>query len=69
MDVSEKLNRIVEARMKLKSGFEEKIKNTPSVADAKPLGSGVPNRYGMPLVPVEQTITTKWPLPDWIPYS
>ncbi len=64
MEESEKLKRVVEARMKLKSRFEEKINNTPSVADAKPLGTGVPNRHGMPLVPVGQTITTKWPVLD-----
>lgn len=64
MDASEKLKRIVEARMKLKARFEEKIKNTPSVSDSRPLGSGTINRHGMPVVPVGQTITTKWPVLD-----
>jgi len=64
MDASDKLNRIVEARMKLRARFEEKIKATPSVADDKPMGSGVPNRHGMPVVPVGQVITTKWPVLD-----
>jgi DMSO/TMAO reductase YedYZ molybdopterin-dependent catalytic subunit len=64
MDEPEKLNRIVEARMKLKSRFEEKIKQTPSVADDKPMGSGKPNRHGMPVLPVGQTITKKWPVLD-----
>lgn len=50
--------------MKLKSRFEEKIKNTPSVSDLKPLGSGTKNRHGMPAVPVGQTVTTKWPVLD-----
>jgi DMSO/TMAO reductase YedYZ molybdopterin-dependent catalytic subunit len=64
MEESEKLNRVVEARMKLKSRFEEKIKQTPSVADNKPMGSGKPNRHGMPVLPVGQTITKKWPVLD-----
>src|SRR5262250_2453097 len=64
MDESEKLNRVVEARMKLKARFEEKIKQTPSVADNKPMGTGKPNRHGMPLVPIGQVITKKWPVLD-----
>ena len=47
MNESEKLNRVVEARMKLKYRFEEKIAQTPSVADDKPMGSGKPNRPGI----------------------
>jgi len=64
MDESEKMQRIVEARMKLKARFEEKIKNTPSVADDKPLGTGPLNRHGMPVLPVGQTMTKKWPVLD-----
>jgi len=64
MDESEKLNRIVEARMKLKSRFEEKIRQTPSVSDGRPQGSGKLNRHGMPAIPVGQTITVKWPVLD-----
>ena len=64
METPDKLTRIVEARMKLKSRFEEKIKLTPSVADDKPLGKGKPNRHGMPVIPVGQTITKKWPVLD-----
>lgn len=64
MENPDKLQRIVEARMKLKARFEEKIKQTPSVADEKPRGKGVPNRHGMPSIPVGQTITTKWPVLD-----
>ena len=59
-----KLERVVEARMKLKARFEEKIKQTPSVADDKPMGKGNPNRHGMPVLPVGQVITTKWPVLD-----
>src|SRR5688572_22300440 len=64
MEESEKLHRIVEARMKLKARFEEKIRQTPSVSDTKPLGSGQTNRHGMPQVPVGQTVTKKWPVLD-----
>lgn len=62
--MEEKLNRIIEARMKLKARFEEKIRSTPSVSDSKPMGKGNPNRHGMPVVPVGQTITKKWPVLD-----
>jgi len=64
MEDSEKLDRIVEARMKLKARFENKMKLTPSVADDKPMGYGRPNRHGMPVTPVGQTLTTKWPVLD-----
>ena len=64
MEDSGKLDRIIEARMKLKSRFEEKISLTPSVADDKPMGSGPANRHGMPLTPIGQTLTKKWPVLD-----
>ena len=64
METPSKLERIVEARMKLKARFEEKIQQTPSVADNKPMGKGNPNRHGMPVLPVGQTITIKWPVLD-----
>lgn len=64
MEEPEKLKRIVEARMKLKARFEEKISRTPSVADNKPMGSGKPNRHGMPVIPIGQTETKKWPVLD-----
>lgn len=64
MHESEKRNRIVEARMKLKARFEAKIQSTPSVADDKPLGTGSINRHGMPVLPIGQTITHKWPVLD-----
>lgn len=62
--MEDKLSRIIEARMKLKARFEEKMRSTPSVADNKPMGKGNPNRHGMPVVPVGQTITKKWPVLD-----
>jgi len=64
MEDPNKLNRVVEARMKLKARFEEKIKLTPSVADDKPMGNGKPNRHGMPTTPPGQIITAKWPVLD-----
>jgi hypothetical protein len=64
MEQSDKLNRIVEARMKLKNRFEEKMKQTPSVADERPMGKGKINRHGMPEIPVGQTETNKWPVLD-----
>jgi len=64
MESPGKLERVVEARMKLKARFEEKMRQTPSVADDKPMGKGVPNRHGMPLIPIGQTITNKWPVLD-----
>ena len=64
MEESEKLKRIVEARMKLKSRFEEKQNSEQSIGDDKPLGSGIPNRHGKPVLPIGQTITHKWPVLD-----
>jgi len=64
MEESGKLDRIVEARMKLKARFENKMKSTPSVSDDKPLGYGNPNRHGMPTTPIGQTLTVKWPVLD-----
>lgn len=64
MESPEKFDRIVEARMKLKARFEEKMKRTPSVADNAPKGSGKPNRHGMPTLPIGQIETFKWPVLD-----
>lgn len=64
MKDSDKQNRVVDARMKLKARFEEKIKQTPSVADDRPMGYGQLNRHGMPVVPIGQIITAKWPVLD-----
>ncbi len=64
MESPEKIERIIEARMKLKARFEKKISATPSISDNKPLGKGNPNRHGMPTIPVGQTITNKWPVLD-----
>ena len=64
MEDPEKLERIIEARLKLKARFEQLMKATPSVADDLPKGSGEPNRHGMPKLPIGQTKTVKWPVLD-----
>lgn len=64
MEANYKLDRIIDARMKLKARFEEKMRGTPSVADERPQGTGPANRHGMPQVPIGQTVTTKWPVLD-----
>ncbi len=61
---SSKLDRIVEARMKLKNRFEDQISKTPSLADNQPQGTGSANRHGMPQIPVGQHLTGKWPVLD-----
>src|ERR1700761_5965357 len=64
MDQSDKLNRVVDARMKLKARFEERMRKTPSGADDRPQGKGDLNRHGMPSLPVGQVLTVKWPVLD-----
>lgn len=56
--------RIVEARMRLRERFFEKMATTPSMADDEPLGEGPPNRHGMPRLPQGQYETKKWPVLD-----
>jgi DMSO/TMAO reductase YedYZ molybdopterin-dependent catalytic subunit len=60
----EKLDKIIEARLKLKARFERKMAETPSIADDRPQGSGPANRHGMPAIPIGQTETEKWPVLD-----
>jgi DMSO/TMAO reductase YedYZ molybdopterin-dependent catalytic subunit len=60
----EKRNRIVDARLRLRGRWEEKMRATPSMADERPLGSGPPNRHGMPQLPVGQHETRAWPVLD-----
>ena len=62
--MDEKESRIVEARMKLRQRFQAKMKETPAASDSRPLGSGPPNRFGMPRLPEGQTVTTGWPVLD-----
>ena len=62
--MDEKESRIVEARMKLRQRFQARMKETPAASDSRPLGSGPPNRFGMPRLPEGQTVTTGWPVLD-----
>ncbi|GGB88428.1 molybdopterin-dependent oxidoreductase [Dyadobacter sediminis] len=64
MEENSKLDKIIEARMKLKARFQEKMAATPSVSDSRPMGSGEINRHGMPKLPAGQTRTVKWPVLD-----
>jgi len=64
MSSPDKLQRIIDARMKLKGRFEASMHQTPSMSDANPRGKGPINRHGMPAVPIGQTITKKWPVLD-----
>ncbi|HEY8209762.1 MAG TPA: sulfite oxidase-like oxidoreductase [Myxococcaceae bacterium] len=60
----EKERRIVEARLKLRQRYLARMEASPSVADEKPMGSGPPNRHGMPKVPTGQYETDGWPVLD-----
>src|SRR5438874_9530005 len=60
----EKENRIVQARLKLRERFLDRMRASPGAADSRPLGSGQSNRHGMPKLPEGQTITAGWPVLD-----
>jgi DMSO/TMAO reductase YedYZ molybdopterin-dependent catalytic subunit len=64
MSDDDKRDRIVEARMKLRDRFLERMEGTPSLADGAPMGSGPTNRHGMPRLPPDQYETRKWPVLD-----
>lgn len=59
-----KRDRIVAARMALRRRFKDRIAGTPALADDAPLGTGEPNRHGMPRLPPDQIETRKWPVLD-----
>ena len=59
-----KQDRIIEARMKLRERFLDEMQRTPAMADDAPLGTGAPNRHGMPRLPTGQYETSKWPVLD-----
>ncbi len=60
----DKTARIVDARMKLRERFFDKMKRTPAQSDDRPLGSGPANRHGMPQLPQGQHETKGWPVLD-----
>jgi DMSO/TMAO reductase YedYZ molybdopterin-dependent catalytic subunit len=64
MSDDDKLSRIVEARLKLRERFLDKMEATPSLADGAPMGTGPTNRHGMPQLPPDQYETKKWPVLD-----
>lgn len=64
MNSEEKRERIINARMKLRQRFQNKMANTPSVADSRPMGKGPLNRHKMPQIPPDQVVTKKWPVLD-----
>jgi DMSO/TMAO reductase YedYZ molybdopterin-dependent catalytic subunit len=58
--------RIAEGVAELRTRFGEKLRATPSLTDAAPLGSGEKNRHGMPKVPTGQALSRveRWPILD-----
>ncbi len=60
----DKLDRIVQARMKLRDRFRDQMQGSPSLADDEPMGTGPRNRHGMPQLPPDQYETRKWPVLD-----
>ena len=59
-----KLDRVVNARLKLMQRFKSKMDASPAQSDPRPLGTGPLNRHGMPQLPVGQIYTKKWPVLD-----
>jgi len=66
MPTDDPRERIVAARLRLRQRFLAEMERTPARSDPRPLGSGPPNRHGMPRIPVGQTPTApgKWPVLD-----
>ena len=60
----DKLQRIIETRLRLRERFLERTKQTPGRSDDAPMGEGPANRHGMPQLPPEQTASKKWPVLD-----
>lgn len=58
------LDRVVQARLKLRERFNADSERTASLADPQPLGTGPRNRHGMPRLPIDQVATKKWPVLD-----
>ena len=59
-------HRIAAAVAELRARFGARMAATPSRADPSPLGSGPPNRHGMPRTPPGQNVVSKrsWPVLD-----
>ena len=56
--------RIEDGRARLRARFAERTRQTPSLSDPEPMGSGRRNRHGMPKVPPEQKVFESWPVLD-----
>jgi len=63
-ELDEKAQRIVDARMRLRERFLDKIKQSPAQADERPMGTGEANRHGMPKLPPGQHESKSWPILD-----
>jgi DMSO/TMAO reductase YedYZ molybdopterin-dependent catalytic subunit len=63
-EVRGRLADLDEQRRLLRARFAERMKATPSMADARPMGSGAPNRHGMPKLPPGQRIDDDLPVLD-----
>ncbi|MCA9573989.1 MAG: sulfite oxidase-like oxidoreductase [Myxococcales bacterium] len=50
--------------MRLRERFEARQAATPAQADTAPMGTGAPNRHGMPRLPPGQHEVTNWPVLD-----
>ncbi len=55
---------VIAARLKRIERHRARMAQTPSLADDAPMGSGAPNRHGMPKLPPGQTPARKWPVLD-----
>jgi DMSO/TMAO reductase YedYZ molybdopterin-dependent catalytic subunit len=64
--VTDLARRIAEGVAELEARFADRLRATPSLSDAEPMGSGERNRHGMPRVPPGQAVTKnqKWPVLD-----
>ena len=58
--------RIEDGVRELRARFADRMKATPSLADATPMGEGPPNRHGMPREPPGQNVfeQAEWPVLD-----
>ncbi len=61
-----RLDGLEDARRELRARFGERMRATPSLADAAPQGEGPRNRHGMPKEPPGQNVLEKheWPVLD-----
>lgn len=63
-DPTDKRDRVIAARMRLRQRFLARMEQTPAMSDPDPMGTGPNNRHGMPKLPTGQVQTEKWPVLD-----